>query len=318
MKILKNGVEAIQIGLEDFKSEDPRRAQSAVRNIFAGMLLLFKEKLRRLSPEDSDEVLIKQRIEPFLDGNDELSFKGKGDKTVDVYQIRERFKGFGIAVDWKAVEDVNKLRNAIEHYYTEMAPSVINEIVSKSFGIIRDFCVRYLNEEPVALFGQQAWDIFLETDEVYEKEKKESEESFAKVDWRYDILTEAVKNMRCPKCQSELIQVTDVNKYEPNEDLLLSCRKCNFEFDLADVIEECVADELAGEAYLAVTDGGNDPYTECPDCGKDTFVFSEECCIACGYEQESKTCAVCGTGLDVDEAYEGEICSYHRSLRDMD
>lgn len=86
MKILNNAIQAIQIGLEDYKSEDPRRAQSALRNIFAGMLLLFKEQLRRMSPEDSDEVLIKQTISPVLDSDGELSFQGKRKKTVDVQQ----------------------------------------------------------------------------------------------------------------------------------------------------------------------------------------------------------------------------------------
>ena len=90
------------------------------------------------------------------------------------------------------------------------------------------------------------------------------------------------------------------------------CKKCNNEFDLTDVVEECIAQELSAEAYLAVTDGGNDPFTECPECGKETYVFTEGCCVACDYEQDNKICAVCGTSLNIDEAYEGEICSYHR------
>ncbi|WP_213255962.1 hypothetical protein [Flavobacterium branchiicola] len=312
MKILKNAVEAIQIGLEDFKSEDPRRAQSAIRNIFAGMLLLFKEQLRRKSPGNSDEVLIKQMIFPMFDCDGQLTFQGKGKKTVDVQQIKERFKGLGIIVDWKVFDEINDLRNNIEHYYTEKPSSVINEVVSKSFGIIRDFCIHYLKEEPIILLGQVEWDIFLETEEVYEKEKLQSEQSLLKVDWTYSVLSEAKNTIRCPSCKSDLIHAFDVQKYKPSEDLPLCCKKCNKEFDFSDVIEECVNEELAAEAYLAATDGGDDPYTDCPECGLSTFVFSEECCVACGYEQESKTCAVCGTSLDIEEAYDGEICSYHR------
>ncbi|MBZ4042609.1 hypothetical protein [Flavobacterium hibisci] len=312
MKILKNAVEAIQIGLEDFKNEDPRRAQSAIRNIFAGMLLLFKEKLRRMSPENSDEVLIKQTITPVLNANGELSFQGKGKKTVDVQQIRERFKELGIIVDWKLIDEINNLRNNIEHYYTDKSSSVINEVVSKSFGIIRDFCVTHLKEEPSTLMGPVSCDIFLEAEEVYEKEKEESEQSLLKVDWTYPILIEAIRNIRSPSCKSDLIHAQDIHIYTPSEALPLWCKKCNKEFDLADVIEECITEELAAEAYLAVVDGGNDPYTECPECGQSTFVFSEECCLACGYQQESKTCLVCGTYLDTEEAYNGDICSYHK------
>ncbi|SCY76075.1 hypothetical protein SAMN02927916_3240 [Flavobacterium anhuiense] len=312
MKILKNAIEAIQIGLEDFKNEDPRRAQSAIRNIFAGMLLLFKEQLRRMSPENSDEVLIKQIIIPILDANGELSFQGKGKKTVDVQQIRERFKGFGIIVDWKVIDEINNLRNNIEHYYTEESSSVINEVVSKSFGIIRDFCINYLEEEPSILLGPVSWDIFLETEEIYEKEKEESEQSLSKVDWTYSILFESINNMRCPSCKSDLIHAQDVHKYTPSETLPLRCKKCNEEFDFVDVIEECIIEDLASEAYLAIVDGGNDPYTECPECGQSTYVFSEKCCLTCGYQQENKTCLVCGTYLDIEEGYNGNICSYHK------
>lgn len=312
MKILKNAVEAIQIGLEDYKNEDSRRAQSAIRNIFAGMLLLFKEKLRRMSPENSDEVLIKQSIIPILNAKGELSFLGKGKKTVDVQQIRERFKELGIKVDWKVIEEINNLRNNIEHYYTDESSSVINEVVSKSFGIIRDFCINYLEEEPSIIFGRLSWDIFLEAKEVYEKEKDESGQSLLKVDWTFPTLTEAINNIRCPSCKSDLIHAKDIDRYAPGEAMPLWCRKCNGEFDLAHAIEECITEELATEAHLAVIDGGNDPYTDCPECGQSTFVFIEECCLACGFEQEGKNCLVCGTSLDIEEAYDGALCSYHK------
>lgn len=317
MKILKNAVQAIQIGLEDFKNSDPRRAQSSLRNIFAGMLLLFKEQLRRMSPDDSDEVLIKQTIAPVINRNGELSFQGKGNKTVDVQQIRERFKVFGIVVDWKAVGEINTLRNNIEHYYTDESSSIINEVVSKSFKIIRDFCIVYLEEEPIMLFGQKAWDIFLEAEEVYQKEKEESDESLLKVNWMYTTLDNAVKNnVRCPSCKSELIQSMNVLIYNPGEGLPMWCKKCNEEFDLSDLIEECVREELSGEAYSAITDGGDDPYTDCPECNLATYVFFENCCLNCGFKQQSKTCSVCGTSLNIEEAYYGEMCSYHNWVLD--
>jgi len=48
--ILDNAVQSIQIGIEDYRSSDPRRLLSAIRNVQAGILLLCKEQLRRLSP----------------------------------------------------------------------------------------------------------------------------------------------------------------------------------------------------------------------------------------------------------------------------
>ena len=57
--LLNNAITSIQIGVKDYleSEKDPRRVISAVRNIYAGVLLLFKEKLYRLSPQGSNEVL---------------------------------------------------------------------------------------------------------------------------------------------------------------------------------------------------------------------------------------------------------------------
>ncbi|UMQ41583.1 MULTISPECIES: hypothetical protein [unclassified Chryseobacterium] len=312
MKILNNAVEAIQIGLEDYKNEDPRRAQSALRNIFAGILLLFKEKLSRMSPKDSDEVLIKKDIRPVLNSEGDVLFKGKGDKTVDVSQIQQRFATLGVRVDWSVLNEIVVLRNTIEHYYTEKPPSVINEIVSKSFKIINDFCKNHLEEEPIELFGIDSWSVFLEADDIYEKEKKESVESLFKIDWTFPTLTGAIEHLRCPSCASDLIYAIQEQKYEPAREMTLNCKKCQNEFDFEDVIEECVKEELMGYAYMAATEGGDDPYDECPECGMSTYVFSEECCLHCGYRQKPASCLVCGTILDLYEAYEGDLCSYHK------
>jgi hypothetical protein len=81
--ILQNAVDSIQLGVEDLESSDNRRILSAVRNITAGVLLLFKEKLRQLSPPDSQEVLLMQQIR--IQRSDKgLAYIGAGSKTVDV------------------------------------------------------------------------------------------------------------------------------------------------------------------------------------------------------------------------------------------
>lgn len=311
MKILNHAVEAVQIGLDDYGSDDPRRAQSALRNIFAGMLLLFKEKLRLMSPSDSNEVLVKQLITPTLDKG-RLTFIGKGKKTVDLQQIKDRFTALDIKVEWAVIQEIGKLRNNIEHYYPDESPAVINEVVSKSFKIINDFCRNYLNEEPVDLFGQKSWDIFLEADEIYKGEKKESIESLSQVDWTFPSLENAVNFLRCTSCHSDLIHAIDEKVYSPGIDFWLSCKKCQNEFKMEDVIEECVHEELAGASYIALTDGGDDPYVVCPECDMSTYVYSDGCCLNCGYVHSGGVCFVCGTPLNIDEGYQGEICSYHK------
>ena len=112
--LLKNAIISIQLGVEDYKSEDNRRVLSAIRNITAGILLLFKEKLRLLSPKDSDEVLIKQKILPKLNDDGSVVFLGSGKKTVDVQLIKERFGSLSINVDWNRFEEISDLKVMID------------------------------------------------------------------------------------------------------------------------------------------------------------------------------------------------------------
>ena len=120
--ILKNAIDSISMGLEDFQlsEKDERRMASCTRNIISGILLLFKYKLAILSPEDSDEVLIKKEILPVCDENNNIVSQGSGRKTVDVYDIKNRFKSLGIQVSWNELDEVIKYRNEIEHYYTRI------------------------------------------------------------------------------------------------------------------------------------------------------------------------------------------------------
>ena len=48
--LFSNGITAIKLALEDYGSS---RYLSSTRNLYAGMLLLLREELRRLSPEEA-------------------------------------------------------------------------------------------------------------------------------------------------------------------------------------------------------------------------------------------------------------------------
>ena len=89
MSILENSVVSITLGLEDYKSSDDRRLISCTRNLAAGILLLFKHKLELLSPPDSNEALIKQKVMPVLQADGGILWVGDGRKTVDVQQIKD-------------------------------------------------------------------------------------------------------------------------------------------------------------------------------------------------------------------------------------
>jgi len=88
MTILQNAIESIQIGVEDFQSDDDRRSVSAVRNIAAGMLLLFKEKLCELSPDYDKELLIKRDLEPVSDASGNIVFIGKERRLLMCFKLK--------------------------------------------------------------------------------------------------------------------------------------------------------------------------------------------------------------------------------------
>jgi hypothetical protein len=99
MELLDNAIESIQVGVEDYQSGTRPRLLSAVRNIHAGILLLYKEALRRMSPAGSNEALMMARIVPSRDSTGRVVFIGEGKKTADTHQIKDRFETLGINTD---------------------------------------------------------------------------------------------------------------------------------------------------------------------------------------------------------------------------
>ncbi|MGB6690663.1 MAG: hypothetical protein WBE76_22745 [Terracidiphilus sp.] len=112
MDLLTNTIGSIRVGVEDDQDGSRDRLPSSVRSIHAGILLLYKEALRRLSPAGSDEVLLMVKVAPKLNlKTGALEFVGEGKKTVDVQQIRERFSSMSIVTYWQRfnrIEDTPK------------------------------------------------------------------------------------------------------------------------------------------------------------------------------------------------------------------
>ena len=308
MSILQNAIDSIQVGVEDYNQEDERRNASAIRNIFAGILLLYKERLCELSPETDRELLIRKKISPVLNEDGELEFQGNGHNTVDVQMIKERFKSLKVTVDWKRFDEINKLRNDLEHYYTAITPDSVREIVSKSFLLIRDFVSNELQQNPVTLFGNDCWQSLLTVADVYEKEEKECKASLEKIDWEFSIVPKLLKKLRCKSCHSSLVFAQDEEDVYPT--INLTCRSCDLDFCFDEVVGDCVKESLYGEVVRAAMDGGESPYDSCPECNESTYIHEEERCIKCNYTQEHLNCDRCGESLTLDEQFFDGTCGY--------
>ncbi|AEG00418.1 hypothetical protein [Methylomonas methanica] len=308
--ILANAVQSIQIGVEDYQSSDPRRALSAIRNITAGILLLFKERLRELSPPDSDEVLIKQRIQPEFDANGVVVFRGEGKKTVDVQQIEERFSSLGIEIDWRLFKKIVGIRNEIEHYCTTESTDRIKELVADSFIIIRNFLSGQLGYEPIDLLGEQIWGVLLDVAEVYQRELDDCRKAISLIEWNSDAMSNMAIHLRCSQCDSALIKPID-HDTESNYSLEFSCSTCGFVSSIDEMTEAALNEAFEYEIYYAVKNGGDSPIDTCPDCGRETFIVAEDLCAACGGSLSYYECRVCCEALGVDDQYFDGLCSYH-------
>jgi len=308
--ILTNAVQSIQIGVEDFQSDDSRRVLSAIRNVTAGILLLFKEKLRLLSPADSDEVLIKQKIQPEFDPNGKVVFRGDGKKTVDVQQIKERFRSLDIDTDWKRFETVVSIRNNIEHYCTTESADHLKELLADSFIIIRNFVSKQLGYEPVELLGEATWNVLLEVAEVYQRTLEECRAATDAIDWDSDTMSNMVGFLRCPKCHSALIKPIDPDAAVVHA-IRFSCSSCGQATTIADMAEDAVNECFGYRSYLATKYGEYTPTGTCPECNRETFIIHEDMCAACGASLTYYNCSICGVSLGPDDQGFSGLCGYH-------
>lgn len=307
MSILQNAVDSIVLGIEDYElaKTDERRFVSCTRNIFAGILLLFKHKLSDLSPENSDEVLIKQKIIPKMD-IDSLTWIGEGKKTVDVQGIEERFSSLGIKVDWVRLRKIQRYRNDIEHYYTTSSSDAVKQMISDSFLVVVNFISQYLDEDPKKLLGEEIFNIMKEIEEVYEVDKKLCIDKFETLKYFHPSIQDILTQLSCYECGSGFLNPLKGNTYA--EETVYECRSCNTEFNYENLVNTAFENEFS-LSIRDIMNGEEDACCGCPECGG-FFLYHEGICVVCGNEN-NLICKICDEKIHPSEAevFEGR-CSY--------
>lgn len=314
-KLFENAIISIQLGVEDFISNDPRRAVSAVRNFYAGVLLLAKETLIRAAPEADPSHLIAARYKPVSDGAGGVTFEPEGQNTVDFSTIGRRFKDFNLEVDESALRDLNRIRNDLEHFYTEKPRDAVLEAVAKAFPVVVKL-FEQINQQPRRHLGD-TWDTMLKTRQLYEAELNSCRATFENVHWRSG--TVAFWGLVCPACTSSLVRQEDPENSR-QEDMELTCRACGATPAYQDAIVATLEEALGGEAYLRAKETGEaGPLYKCPACYNDSFVDFELSCAVCGHEIGETKCDRCGTEITVDELLyggSGSLCGYCSHMAD--
>lgn len=307
MSILKNAIDSIALGLEDYESstDDERRIVSCTRNIYAGILLLFKHKLSSLSDLNTDEVLLKEKVRPKLVENKVL-WVGKGNKTVDYQSIKDRFDSLGIAVDWKRIDKINDYRNNVEHYFSSLKHEAVQGLISNSFIIIRDFITEQLKKDPKELLGDESWSVLINVHEVYEKEKEDCVSSIESLDFFTGSIKEAFVSFSCQFCGSDLICPAQLNTDAQECEFL--CRSCNAEFPYEKIVRNALENHFEFDAYTAMKDGGDNPIADCPYCDG-AYIYHEQICAECG-ESATHECALCSNEILPEELSDDNLCGY--------
>jgi len=310
--MMKNAVESIQIGMEDFHNDDSRRVLSAIRNLYAGILLLFKCKLQELSPEGSKEGLLKADVVPVIDpATGQATWVGKGKKTVDVADIIERLKSLGVTgVEWERLHALQRIRNDIEHYHSQLPAERMKEAVANALHLIVQFCEPHLGEEPADILGPSCWGLMLEVATIYDQELESCRQNLSSVSWPFEEVAGAVSAMRCPNCESELVKTLDPTA--EREAIQFICSHCRQVSSYSAVVGPAVSEHFAGWNYMSVKDGGELVTTECPECDQDAFLVGRGQCAACFAEQEYLQCVVCDEALSLDEQHLKGMCGYCR------
>lgn len=308
--LFENAISSIRMGVEDFRQQNPDRDISAVRNFYAGLLLLAKEALIRAAPEADPDLVIGAKIKPVPDGSGGIAMEQVGHSTVDFQTIGGRAKDFGITLDHKALKALNAIRNDMEHHFTSEPANSIRAAISKTFPVAASL-FRQIEEDPLELLGD-SWTTMLATKELYDQELKEARATLGGIKW-YSASVDGAA-FTCPDCQSELIEQIDPEN-DSQSCVELRCKTCGSAPNLSDAIERLLEDLYGAEAYSRHKDAAEDgPVYDCPACQKATLVEDEETCANCDEPLDYQTeCGRCGTGIGIQDyldGLDGGLCSY--------
>jgi peroxiredoxin family protein/DNA-directed RNA polymerase subunit M/transcription elongation factor TFIIS len=313
--LFDNAIQSLQLGIEDYEANEPKRALSAVRNFYAGTLLLAKEALVRAAPKAKTKDVLGTQFKPVPDGRGGIELS-PGNRTVDFHEIGERFTVFKLKIDRQALNELNRIRNDMEHLYTQASRESVREAIAKAFPVVIDL-FRQIKEDPRTHLGA-CWTTMLDVKAVYDRELKQCCETFAGVEWKSAALSEAARS--CNKCGSHLVYRLDESRKESGF-ADAECLQCGEKIDAITLMETALEAHFEYESFSSVKDGGEDPLGLCPECGTKTYIVwdNENQCVNCFMQLGA--CARCGESLTPDNVSSDSsdlcgYCSYQMSKAD--
>ena len=213
----------------------------------------------------------------------------------------------GLTVDDTALTRLNRIRNDIEHYHSDQTHDAVREAIAAAFPVVIEL-FRAIDVAPHERLGE-SWHAMLEVRDVYRRERDACRKSFERVEWRSATLAEV--EFACVECGSGLVEQVEPEN-ESQENLHCRCRLCGNECLGEKAVEGGLASHFEAESYLAMTDGGEQPVSTCPECGLETYLMTEQeaGCAWCDCVLES--CGYCATGLTPENVSHDNhgVCAY--------
>lgn len=329
-KLKENALTSIRLGIEDFQRSRPSadqindaaRALSAVRNLFAGVLLLFKYKIATSvdDPEDAATLIFNPpEVLPQTDGDGGVEWQPIGKfkrTTIDVATIKKRFEGFNIEVDWTTIDKLQECRNHLEHLHPANTLGEVADFVAELFPLLRDFVQTQMNEQPAELLGT-AWPIMLEHHTFFIDTRTDCVAAWNEVGIP-DQMQSWFEQCQCEECGSSLLRpcpedIEEGLSVEVNDDTFkYVCIACGY----SDVIGPLIIKNLNDAYDYDPRDGGEPGVEMCNECEHDTFVIGEQHCLWCGAELDYKECVVCEEPLGQSDQLNGGLCGYHHHVHE--
>ncbi|AUF96334.1 hypothetical protein CXQ80_11090 [Pseudomonas sp. 02C 26] len=323
-KLRENSMTSIRLGVEDFKrcrveggAGDPARALSSIRNLFAGVLLLFKFKIATCAddPDDAAALIFNPpEVLPQSDGDGGIEWVPVGQfrtTTIDVGTIRKRFEAFGIEVDWKVVDKLQGCRNHLEHLHPAHSLGEVADFVAELFPLLRDFIENELEESPAEILAE-SWQAMLKHHTFFVDNSQRCEEGWAEASVPSGM-KQWLDACKCPECGSTLLAPAQSHldageTVESDEEAFKAvCVGCGH----VELIVPLMMQELEKAHDYDPRDGEEPTLEDCDECLRGTFVIHEQRCSWCGAELQYTECKVCEEPLGQDDQFNGGLCSYH-------
>ena len=303
--LLNNAIKSIELGVEDYKKEDPKRVLSAIRNMHSGVVLLCKKVLWDISPNqiyrDGDT-----RSSELTIAHVEIDMRRP---TIGVKVIEDRLKKAGVNIDWDNMHRLTRIRNKVEHLFMDEGSKIAVEALASVVPIVDELLTSHLNRDPAKEFGVGVWETILRNKDVFEKRKKICLESFRKIsNWPPNFIDKCISEMECPKCQSKLILQSDKTNVH-YERIALSCMQCRVDSRKSDILELAISNVFFEEWHFVYKDGDEEPVEECQRCHRESWIVRRNHCALC--HPDEYVCDCCGEISNLDNFDVNQnLCKY--------